>query len=329
MRRTTTRNRRAVLVATIAALAACLAPRVARAESAEALYGEGLRVLHEQGVGGMERAVSLFRDAVKADASFVEARQALADALITRYEFSSEKNREWLDEALVGLDEVLRMRPADAKAYLSRATACLDLGDRERAGRELRKALLIAPGNAEIGVAWFSYLLDEGRTDEAAAFALKSLDTFATGADMLALFGDGFMAAGRADIAAEYFGRALRVEDRDARLNLRLGDALRESGDLKAAVAQYDRAIEINGSLEEARLAAGYCRGAMGEYEKAIELTKKYLAAVPDDISALNNLALFYERAGQADAAREAWSRLRDLPSAPASYRARAEEHLK
>ncbi|MBN1268225.1 MAG: tetratricopeptide repeat protein [Kiritimatiellae bacterium] len=318
---------RPIAITLLVLLAAGVCPG-ARAESAEELYTRGVKLLHEEGEAALDRAIAQFEQAVAADPAFVLGHQGLADALVLKYELAGVGDERWLSKAMEHLDAVLEIQPADGKAYFSQAAALFNLGESGRSMRALRKAALCEPGDPDINLAFFARLLDAGDIEGAQFLAEDSAGRFARNADLFRAYADAFLRAGQADAAHQQYEKSVSIMPGSASLRYAQANAWKAQGDFKKAVQGYTKALELDPKLNDARVAMGFCYGRLGDLSRAIAATESYLAAVPGDPAAINNLALFYEKAGRSHDARMAWTQLKNLDTASDTYRRRAAAHL-
>ncbi len=305
-----------------------LAATAVRAENAGKLYARGVGLLREDGVAALDRAIPLFEEAVAADSDFVPGHRGLADALILRHELEQNTDAEDLRRAIGHVETVLRLRPADARAYFSLAAAHFDLGEDRPGLRALRKAALCAPDDSEIALAWFGKLLESGDRGAAALRAESIAAQFAGNAEVLEDLGDAFLRDGQAAVAADFYRKAIVLQPKNPSFHRALGHACKAAGADAKAVAAYAQALELDPGLNDARLGLGYCYGRMGDLARAIAATEEYLQAAPEDPAALNNLALLCEKAGRGEEATETWRRLQNAPTATPSHRRRATARL-
>jgi len=299
-----------------------------RAGEAEDLYARGVKILHEKNVGGIDEALVLFERAAATNATFDTAYQGMADALILKFEFAEAKNPALLKKALGYLDKVLELRPGNAKAYFSKATACFDLGEERDGMANLRKSLVSDPANLEANVAYFGRLLVQKENDKAVEFAAASVEKVTNRVDLLKLYGHGFSQAGLQDAAIDTYRKAAKLAPRNAVLRYALGDAFRARGKYEQAIGAYEDALKIDGKLVQAHFRLGYCWAALQDFGKAAAATQKYLESEPDDIAALNNLAMYLEKLNRMDEAKAIWQKIQNLPSASDVHRTRAAAHL-
>lgn len=300
----------------------------ARGEDAPELFARGVRLLREDGAAALDRAIPLFEQAVAADLTFAAGHQGLADALILRQELEGKAEDRDLRQAVAHLETVLRLRPADARAYFSLAAAHFDLREDRPGMHALRKAALCAPDDSEIALAWFDKLLESGRRGMAALQAESIAERFAGNAEVFTALGDGFLRDGQAAAAAVQYETAVALQPKNASFRYALGNACKAKGDDAKAAEAYAKALELDSKLNEARLGLGYCHGRMGDFDRAIAATAAYLEAVPDDPAALNNLAILYEKAGRSEEAANTWTRLKNAPTATPVHRRRAVARL-
>jgi len=92
-----------------------------------------------------ELAVTLYRQAIRADPSFALAKVWLAHAIANRRYFNSQRTEDLLPEILPLLAEAEKTAPQLVDLYVVRGSVYTDLRRRELAERDLRHALEISP----------------------------------------------------------------------------------------------------------------------------------------------------------------------------------------
>ena len=321
-------HRTTIAFGSMAALVAAATVSLYAAEGGTKLYNDALRLLQEKGAAALDPAIELFQKAAAADPDRADIRQGLADALILKFELKSPDNKALLKTAVEHLERALALRPGNARAYFSRATARFDLGETRDGMADLRKAVLADPADTKFSVAYLQKLLDAGEKDNAADFAADSVARVKDPAAALKLYGDVFRSAGQNQAALDCHRRAFRSNPKRADVALALADSLRLNAQHGEAIEVYTKALDLEPKLAPARFGRGFCQAALGDYAKAIDDTREYLEAAPDDISAVNNLALYLEKAGQPEEARKFWQKIKDHAGATEAHRQRAEEHL-
>ena len=92
-----------------------------------------------------ELAITLYRDAVRADPAFALAKVWLAHAIANRRYFNNERTEDLLPEILPLLAEAEKTAPQLVDLYVVRGGVYTDLRRRELAERDLKRALDISP----------------------------------------------------------------------------------------------------------------------------------------------------------------------------------------
>ncbi|MDD4871702.1 MAG: tetratricopeptide repeat protein [Kiritimatiellae bacterium] len=291
-------------------------------------YDAGLKLIREEGFKSIDPAIEKFRMAIKANASNIPARMALADALIMKYELSEKKDTEWLKNALENLNEVLRLRPGHPMAYFSMANALLDLGKEEEGAKYLRKAVLARPEDEKINIGYFGWLLSRSRLDDAVRFADESKKYFHKKPEIFRTYGELFLRSGNAGKALPYLQLAESEGVKGEDFVLVMADTLKMNGKYADALVCYEKIIKSDSGNQAALFGASYCCAETGNLNKAAELMEKSLASNPADPAIMNNLALYYEKLNRVDDARKLWEKIRTMSSASESHKQRAISHL-
>ena len=230
-----------------------------------------------------------------------------------------EKAAESIDAARAGAADA--GAPADRRAWYAwrRGGLAFDAGDLDAAERSYREALEHAPDDAAAAVGLAEVAAARGNLDAAAERYRAAVDEFGE-PPMMAALGDVLAAAGKADEAESWWGRAeagmteeaktaetahLRefarfLADHDRRaddavamarrdLEIRqdaaaydtLAVALSRAGQLDEAAAASDRALAGGGRTAEALYHAGAIAAARGEKERAAKLLAESLSRNP------------------------------------------------
>ena len=106
--------------------------------------------------------------------------------------------------------------------------------------------------------------------------------------------GMAFLDARDVENAAVKFQEVLRLNPKNVRALVSLGNIAESKGALDEAMQFYGKAIVADSSFEIARVNKGNVYLKLGEYEKAIEQYKAALRLAPDDLFAHYNLAESY-----------------------------------
>lgn len=308
---------------------AFLACQISLGGEAEEIYANGVKLLRAKGFEGIDAALVLFEQAIREDAGFEPAQQAVADALVLKYELSEIKDKAWLEKADQHLDKVLELSPGRAKAYFSKATVYFDMGRDKEGDRYLGKALLADPSDGRTHLARLYRFLDRNQKDLALSFADSSAARFGAQPEILKLYGDAFSAGGISDAAVIYYSAALEKEPGNAGFGVALAHELKKQGEFGLASEQYAKVLKADPANVQALFGRGYCEASLGNYTDAVKFTEKYVDKSPDDAAALNNLAMYYEKLDAKKKALAAWEKLLQAPSATDAHRGRAEERIR
>ena len=142
-----------------------------------------------------------------------------------------------------------------------------------------------------------------GRLGEAAQLYQRILADEPAHADSLHLLGVIANQSGRPDLALDYIGRALRIQDASALYHCNYGQALAGLGRLDEAIASFRKALSLQPTLAEAYGNLAIALRHQGKLDDAMALLRRALELKPDFAQAHNNLANILAERGQLDAA--------------------------
>jgi len=158
-----------------------------------------------------------------------------------------------------------------------------------------------APSNGrahnELGVA----LEKLGRTDEAIAAYLKSVELDPNSVHARANLGNLLAKRGRADDAVDQLHQALRIKPHAADLLCGLGGILVDAGRVDEGLVSLRKSLAIRPDSAEARNNLGNALARQGRFEPAITEFRKALDIKPAFASAHNNLGLALVKSGRLE----------------------------
>jgi len=93
----------------------------------------------------------------------------------------------------------------------------------------------------------------------------------------------------------------------------KLGNFYASRGDYAKAAEQFQRSINLDAGMEDSYINLANCYGVLKEYEKSINVSEQLLLRNPNNIKALENLAVTYRSAGNNAKADEYLSRAKEL----------------
>ncbi len=196
------------------------------------------------------------------------------------------------EQARRGLEQVVRLRPADADVHQQLATAYGNLGELGRTRRHLERTVALASDRPGAWMQLATVQLEQGD----AAAAIASLERLLE----------------------------LAPEDPDARWLL--GRARVRAGDLEGGLATFERAAAAGVEVPVwAHNEWGSALAQSGRPDDALEQFRAALAADPDDAQALFYVGLVFEGRGRIDRAVAHYCRsMKAQPNPPAATRLRA-----
>jgi tetratricopeptide (TPR) repeat protein len=217
----------------------------------------------------------------------------------------------------------------NAAGHQSLGQALLKQGNPEAAFAQFREALGLDPGLVSVASAWGLALSDEGKPEEAArifqealqrnpdsgllhynlATTLLQMRTDAEGRlRMAAAAGQTPPAAaaeteakGLAEEALRHFTKASRNKVDSPAFWFGYGQLLNQLGQYTEAEACLVRAVSEDASMATAHFQLAMVEGKLGKYAEAIDHYRQVLILTPDDPATLNNLALLYATATNAE----------------------------
>ena len=208
----------------------------------------------------------------------------------------------------------------DARAALARGRQLFEAGDDAGSLVAFERVLAVSPGYADVHY-YVGLVHERGeRLEEAQAAFERALEINPAYAECAVALGSVYERRGQFDRAEAIAERAkaagapaLEALDGTTRgklanLHAALGDAYRESGDLRAAIAEYRKALDRAQGFLDIRCRLGaVCREAGFGAQSVAEL-RRALRANPDYVDASVQLGLTYFTLGRTDEATAEWN---------------------
>jgi len=232
--------------------------------------------------------------------------------------------------AVQNAETILRVAPLNITAHLIRTMGLANLGEHDKARKELEAILKYQPKStdARFQVArldllekkypeaeaefqelikmndprGFSGLLDskvrQGRTDEAIQMVQTGLTKMPNNPGLLNALANLDFGQGKYADAAGVFHK-LVDQNPNAEMNvremwvLRMGECLRRAGDTNGALAAFNQATQIAPKDTKPRLEIAMMLESQGKSDEARKAYEDVLKVQPDDPVALNNLAYY------------------------------------
>jgi serine/threonine protein kinase/tetratricopeptide (TPR) repeat protein/TolB-like protein len=289
----------------------------------------------------IQKAIGLYKDALKQDPDFALAYAGLADANLRMY--NQTKDSIWVDEATQAATQAQQLNSNLPEVYIALGNVYTATGKNTQAIDVLRRAVALA-GNSDEGYRQLGKAYEAtGQAGNAIGAFKKALQIdpyYWANADEL---GKAYDAAGDYDRALAEFQRVTQLEPDNAAGYENAGNVYMQQGQFSQSVPALERALQLSptfwhysnlgsaylyvkrygdaakalekaetlspnqealvGNLAEAYLFAGQKQKAQETLNKAIALAYKQLQVNPRDAETLGDLAIYYACEGQTEQA--------------------------
>jgi tetratricopeptide (TPR) repeat protein len=310
-------------------------------------------------LGDFDRAISEFREAVRADKTATDAALVLALIHFKRGEYRQARNF-----AATALDRPGDEKSAQAYVILIRALSQLELYDRARhnvellsklPGQEVHAAIegaqvearadspaaaadalrksrtqITGDDDLELVTALVSQLQSAERNEEALAEVDAALGARPESARLHQLRGSLLANAGREAEANSAFEKALAIDPEDANATAGLATLAAEAGQLTEAIALFAKAAELSQEPSAYIYSAGQLAWSAGDAAAAEMRFREVVRIAPGHAGARNDLAwLLAERGQDLDLALALAQEARRIDGSPAILDTLGWVHLK
>lgn len=208
------------------------------------------------------------------------------------------------NEAINAYYAALTLHGDHAPALHGLGVACFQLGRRADARELVRRAVALAPGNAEYHNNLGTILAAGRQLEEAMVCHHRALTLAPDFPEAHNNLGNALREFGRFDEALACFDRALALRPGYAEAALNRGNVLRDRRDPIAAVAAYRLAVSLNPGLADAHNNLGTALKELGQWPEALAAYESALALAPDAARIHYNLGTARYQVGQLDGAR-------------------------
>lgn len=271
-------------------------------------------------------AVAFYERARTANPTAVEARLRLASEYVRMQNYSgavevakealalqpsSQAAMLNLGHGLRGLGDLpsaekvargaLEAQPRSAKPHFLLGTILLEAGRVNEARQHLEQANALQPHNPDVLVTLTKAKIASGDTTASAATADEVAEIEGDTARSDGLRGDLASAAGDHAAAARHYESALAKDDRHG-WAVNAAMALFKGGQGEEAVALLEARAAKQPKVAELQFFLGQIQAGLGRTEQAASSYERVLALEPDEIVALNNLALLELELGRDSA---------------------------
>jgi eukaryotic-like serine/threonine-protein kinase len=306
----------------------------------------------------LEAAINYYTQALQKDPNFALAYAGMADASVKMYR--EKKQRFWAEKALTAAQQAQRLDDKLPQVHVSLGSVYLTTGKTAQAIEEFSRALLLAPGSDEayrrLGMAyevagnkdkaistlnraveinpyyWLNYnslgqvYLNNGDYTKALAAYEKVTQLEPDNVWGYQNVGAVYFSEGKYNECIPAFQKALQLQP-TADIYSDLGTAYFYLKRYTDSVTMFEKATELNpndeinvGNLADAYRWSGQKAKADATYDKAIALAFKDLQVNPRDAAAMQSLALYYAKKGDAANAQDFIRRARAIDRNNVNY---------
>jgi tetratricopeptide (TPR) repeat protein len=274
--------------------------------------------------GEVDQSKAELEEAIKIRRDFIAAREALARLYLTRAQPGN---------AIKEADEILKLSPNYLPAKLIRSSALLGLGEREQARGELEEISKRNPENVEARyqIAYLAFVdkkfkeseeifrkinqsnPDDLRSTVGVVEALSAQNRHGDAIELMkqqlarkpdrdeakVILAGLYVRSERYDNAIQLYDELLKKNPKSASVMFRMGETYRRKGDLNASIDWLRKASSTNPNDPGVLLQLGLLLEGTGKRDQARPLYEQVLKIVPDEPTALNNLAFIKAEDGE------------------------------
>lgn len=234
--------------------------------------------------GDLEKADGFAREAFALRPSHATVLSMLADVQLARRQYT---------QAATTLESLIKAQPNDAGGHFRLGQTRVYLRQYAQARDSLRQAMTLAPNAAAVVAALVA--LEVRLTNVGAAMELVDayIKKHPTAAEGYTLRGDVLMAQGRYDVADQAYIRAAKIQSTTV-LTLKRYRALSRVAGGTGAVELLQSWLASHPQDDVVRLSLADAYRSSGRAAEAADIYNQMLAAKPNQVPVLNNLALTY-----------------------------------
>lgn len=223
-----------------------------------------------------ERAIELFKEALKVDSNYALALSGLADAYgqkVTKY----WESPEWIDSMLNLSKKAISINPNLAEGYKSLASAYQSKEENELALFNYKKAIELNPNYWSALLNYGQMQMFDGHSDEAIYWITRAVELSPDD-----IFGNISLSMAYRDLncyksAIKWAEKAVSLEPDHNYANIHLGELFMNSGDFKKAEQYFNRSVELDSNSIFGWFLGARIKTIMGDHKKAVEYFDNYM----------------------------------------------------
>ena len=302
-------------------------------------------------VKAAQTAIDYFQGSIQKDPNFALAYTGLASACLTMYH--EKKDPFWAEKALGAAQRAEQLKDNLPEVHFSLGTVYLRTGKTAQAIVELKRGLELSPNSDEGYLRLGKAYMNSGQKDLAIATYKKAIEVNPYYWGNRIALGNAYFSIGDTEKALEEYKRVTELEPGNVSGWDNLGNAYLQLGRYEESIPAYKKSIEISptwsaynnlgyvnlllgrpeeavqmsekavelgpnqelavGNLADAYRGSGQKDKANATYDKAIALAFQELQVNPQSTAALEDLALYYAKKGEAARGMEFIQRARGI----------------
>lgn len=302
-------------------------------------------------VKAAQSAIDYFQGSIQKDPNFALAYTGLASACLTMYH--EKKDPFWAEKALGAAQRAEQLKDNLPEVHFSLGTVYLRTGKTAQAIVELKRGLELSPNSDEGYLRLGKAYMNSGQKDLAIATYKKAIEVNPYYWGNRIALGNAYFSTGDTEKALEEYKRVTELEPGNVSGWDNLGNAYLQLGRYEESIPAYKKSIEISptwsaynnlgyvnlllgrpeeavqmsekavelgpnqelavGNLADAYRGSGQKDKANATYDKAIALAFQELQVNPQSTAALEDLALYYAKKGEAARGMEFIQRARGI----------------
>jgi eukaryotic-like serine/threonine-protein kinase len=259
--------------------------------------------------GNVARAIEGFQTAIQKDARFALAHAGLGEAYWTQYQ--ETKDEAAVTKARAAITEALRLDPDQPLTRFALARLYQGTGHASEAIEELRRLLVLQPGNDDVHRVLGDLLLSQGHREEGLAEMQRAIDLHPDYGENYRVLGRCYFQLGRYPDALGAFRRVTELQPDNPRGFQGLGAVYQAEGENTLALDNYRRAVGIRPD-SRSLFNMGTLLMVQGRHKEAAAAFEDALRLEPTPLR-LIYLGNTYSRLGQLDEARSRYLRAAEL----------------
>lgn len=216
------------------------------------------------------------------------------------------------DASLADYQRANQLDPKDVRTLSNLGEWYLARNSFEQALTWLDAALVLNPDYYEARVNHVAALIELRQFERARSEAVSLVRDYPHRPEPFGNLGNVLLSEGKHKEAVEQYKKALEIRPDYAEAHFILAALLGFSGEQELVVDYLERSIEERGESRHRLMLLAVAHKECGNFEKAIHLSRKVIAAYPDEFFAKVNLAGCLSDTGYPKAAMEAY---RDMPN--------------